>query len=268
MPYSTRSRFVRRPYASGMRNRATRGRSFTRRPNRRVLGGPAGYIRPSNSYLTLKRPYSDVVFLGSGAGTLAAANYVNPTNQIVFLTATSGDIPVGVATLANQAGFSCQWTLRDVVDIIPFTDLFNQFQLRRLTINFTLMNGTAYNASTANTVPSLAVCYDPNDAGLPADFETITTFENHKFHQFGEGPRQSFSYSIVPKAQGAFYKTALTNAYGTSNSPSSTWFDCQAGIDAAFYGFKGWFRNINTSVTCGLGVRMRVTADIVGRCIQ
>lgn len=218
--------------------------------------------------LTLRRPYSDIVFLGSGAGTLAAANYVNPTNQILFLTATSGDITVGVGALSNQAGFSCQWTLRDVVDIAPFAELFNQFQIRRLTVTFSMMNGTFYNPTQANTIPALAVCYDPNDSGLPADFETITTFENHRFHQFGEGAKDSFSYSFVPKAQGAFYRSAVTTAYGAANSNASTWFDTTAGIDTAFYGFKGWFRNINTGVTSGLGIRMQVKADIIGRCIQ
>lgn len=217
--------------------------------------------------LTLVRPYSDVVFLGDASSNLAAANYINPTNQIVFLTATSGDIPTGVGALANQAGFSCQWSLTDVLDITPFQDLFNSYQFVKFVVTFTMMNGSQYNASFANTVPTLAVCNDPNDSGLPADYNTITTFENHKVHQFSDAA-PSFTYTFVPKPAGAFYATAVTSGYGFPNSNRDTWFDTNAGSNVRFYGLKGWFRNFNTGVTSGLGIRMQVWAHIVGRTIQ
>lgn len=265
MPYTPRRTFRRVPYSARPRYNPTQRRTFARRPYARVLGGPTRPPVSSRSTLSLRRPYSDVSFLSDGSSNIAAAFYTNPTNQIVFLTATSGDIPTAVSS--KQAGFACQWTVRDILDSVPVWDLFNQFQLRKLDIVFTMSNGSAFNATQANPIPMLAVCYDPNDSGLPADFETISTFENARTFQFGDST-PSFTYSIIPKAATLFYKTTLLQSYGTSNMTGSTWFDTTAGLDTVFYGLKGWFRNFPAAVTNGFSVRMQVKAHISVRCIQ
>lgn len=266
MPFQRYVR-TRRAYAPRMRNGTSGRRPFYRKRHYGVHGLPTRRVFLSRSLLTIRRPFSDCVFLGDGSSNVAAAFYTNPTNQIVFLTGTSGDIPVAVPQLANQAGFSCQWTLTDVLDITPFQDLFNQFQFSKFTVTFTMMNAAPFNASFANTLPTLAVCYDPNDSGLPADYNTITTFENHRVHQFSNAT-PSFTYTFIPKAAGAFYQTALTTGYASSNSNREHWFDTNSGANVRFYGMKGWFRNFNSGVTSGLGIRMQVFAHIVGRTIQ
>lgn len=248
-----------------MYNRATSRRTYGGRHYRKVHGRPTGRIVPSRSLLTLRRPYSDFAFIGDGAGNVAGYFYSNPTVTILQLTATTSDFPTAVANINRQCGFALSWTLQDVSDITDFVNLFQAFQIRQLDVEFSLMNGGAYNASMANTLPSIAVCYDPNDSGLPADYETITTQQNHRTHQFKEG--SVFRYSFVPKAAAQYYRSALANGYGYSNS-NSTWFDTNSALAVQFYGLKGWLRNFNSNTTCGLGIRVQVFAHLVGRDVQ
>jgi hypothetical protein len=265
MPYSRFSRRV--PSYSRMYHGTTRRRSAPGRRLQRVRGLPLSRAPRNTDALTIRRPFSDVVFLADGSSNLAAANYTNPVNQIVYLSATSGDITTGVGTLSNQAGFSCQWTVRDVLGSTPFLALYNQYQIKRFTVVFTMMNGSFYNPTTANTLPMLIVAYDPNDSGVPPDFDRLATFQNYRQHQFGDN-RPSFRYSFVPKAAIGNYVSSVTTGYGAVNSNRDMWFDTVGGANTLHYGLKGWFRNLNTSTTSGLGIRMQVYADVVFRQMQ
>lgn len=265
MPFVPYRRFRRPMYRPRTAYSATR-RSFTRRPYTRVRGLPSTRLVRSNSSLTCVRAFTDQAFLGIGSGsTIANVNYGNPSTQITYLTATSSDFPSSVGSY--QCGFSCQWTCADIIGYNDFFQLFQQFQIRKLDVTFTMMNGSAYNATQANPVPSLAVCYDPNDSGVPADYTTITAFENHRVFQFSDST-PSFTYSFVPKVAQSVYRSALLTAYGASNSNASMWLDADGGASCPFYGMKGWFRNFNCAVTNGLSIRMEVKAHLAWRLLS
>lgn len=254
---------ARRNYRTS-RSRRSYGSASSRGSNARTsrVNSRRSVLRPPT--LTLSRVYPDVALIGQGAGpAVAVYSYAAPTNTIWSITATTGDFPTAVGLTAAQFGFSAQFTAVDLVDSGPMFQLFNQFQIRRIQLTWTLTSASSYNPTQAMPLPSMVICYDENDATLPADYDVVAAYSNAKTHQFSDS-HPTFIYSFTPMPAMQVYRGTLP-AYAAPASARDVWLDSIAGIGAVLYGVKGWFRNFNANATCGMGIRVTAKADLVLR---
>lgn len=258
MPKTSRSH---RSYRSGVRKSSSSSRRGYSRSSRGLTRRTI--LRPPT--LTLTRMYPDVAFIGQGAGpSIATYYYAAPTNAIWSLTATSGDFPTALGLTASQAGFSAQFTAIDLIDSGPMFKLFNQYQIRSIKLTFTLTCASSYNPTQASPLPSMAICYDQNDASLPADYDTVAAYSNVRTHQFSDA-NPIFTYTFTPQPAVQMYRGSLGTGYAAPQSVTDFWMDTYAGSQTVLYGIKGWFRNFNANATCGMGIRVTAKANVVLR---
>ena len=142
---------------------------------------------------------SQIITSGAGAGSLALSAAVGgggfPITAAKFLTYPSTN---GLANFYDLS-IATEFKLADVVNYIPFTNMFDAYRLDKVSCSIEYLNNVSAVNSTG-LMPSLYTYWDQDDAVIPSiGGVTIQGKQGVKRRQFGNNSLTSLKTSGHPK---------------------------------------------------------------------
>lgn len=205
-----------------------------------------------------RRQLDDGVFYCSGLNTISVVNALGSAPTWLSLGTIATD--QGGVTATGQYGFSISPALSMVVNSTEFSNLFQQYQLTRLTIQIRPVNGNSAPNAVAQLM-SITIAEDFNDATAPASYAGIQQNESAKTFLLTDECEQNFS--AKPVAAVAMYSGGAFAGYSTQ--ARDNWIDCTAPSNSVpHYVFKGYVRNQIVS-GANTGQAFRITPTLYMR---
>lgn len=214
-----------------------------------------------------RRGLPDVsLFVDSGANIVALNSFgVNP-GWITLGSGTSDNPSAGSSPLA-QFGAACTFSLANLVNHTELTALYNEYQIRKVELRFSLdcaQSFTPNTWTTPNSLPSVYIADDPNDATVPPDNALLQ--QRGDFQQYELRPERSFVVALYPRAATQLFSTAVSTSYSYPSNSAMNWIDCSPPSDSTpHYGLKMWFRNFCGAAGSGMCVRIQPVMHVVMR---
>lgn len=204
-----------------------------------------------------RRMGTDCTILGGGVGIVATINSTSGAAPLWISAPSPPTLDVPSAPTLYEFGFSTQWTLRSVIDFSQLQTLFNEYQLNKIELHFSMDCADAYsqgNGNNPNTTPSVYIRYDPNDAIIPGTSNIVTSGGDCQYRSL----KKPFVFSFYPRPAQAMYQAGISSGYGYPANNRQLWLDTSPPSDnIEHYGVKMWFRNFNTANQSGLNVRIQ-----------
>jgi len=142
-----------------------------------------------------------------------------------------------------DTGLPWEFQFQDIPDYNDFTSLYDGYILDEVEIHFHLRAlGTSGNKQD---FPTLYVAPDYDGEGIPGTVAVVTTKEQVKLHPFSTS-RNTFKFSVKPRAALTVYKGGVTSAYGWA--PSNQIIDMN-NVDVKHYGAVHWLSFYNSVAT-------------------
>jgi len=158
---------------------------------------------------------------------------------------------VAVTIAATDIGRAANFlTLSNLPSYTEFSNLFDQFCFEQIDVEFVVPRA-AVSAGNSAIFPTLVYSVDYNDSIAPTTVNDVLEFDAHRVFQFSESKR-SHKFSFKPKAP-------LTMPTGTVNIEGPAWLSTSNAAGQAWYGFKYWLQDYNSTATNGTIVTMYVT---------
>ncbi len=159
-----------------------------------------------------------------------------------------------ISKSAGDAGHGFWFKLSNLPGYLEFTNLFDHYRITGVTLMFVnFMN-------TANIYPTLFVCGDQDDAGVPAALNELLEISTTEILPFSAN-RNTYERRIQPR----FNVPTVAGATFTSNPTS--WLDC-AYPDVTHYGVKVWITDYNSSYHAGTGIRVYARYEVECKSIR
>ena len=98
-------------------------------------------------------------------------------------------------------GAACTFSLANCINHAEFVALYNEYQIRKVELRFSLDSAQSYTPNTwttPNNMPSMYIADDPNDATMPAD-QTVVQ-QRGDFQQYELRPERAFTVALYPRA--------------------------------------------------------------------
>jgi hypothetical protein len=151
---------------------------------------------------------------------------------------------------AVDQGYSTVFQLNQLPGFNEFTNLFDQYCIKKLEITFEMdIADGGLNALTR--WPRIIIAPDYNNQAAPS-FETeVAAIEQSKQYQFSTSERR-FTVVIKPMVASTLFRSGVTSAY---EMKPSGWLD-SAISDVPHYGIRYWVSNYNTASFGGANVRV------------
>lgn len=215
-----------------------------------------------------RRAMPDVSIFIDGSGSIVAQNVVTGSNPgWIAVSAGSSDLPSAGSSPLAQFGAACTFSLANCINHAEFVALYNEYQIRKVELRFSLDSAQSYTPNTwttPNNMPSMYIADDPNDATMPAD-QTVVQ-QRGDFQQYELRPERAFTVALYPRAATQLFSSALSTSYGYNANSGMTWIDCTAPSDSTpHYGLKMWFRNFCGAAGSGLVIRIQPVMHVVMR---
>lgn len=201
---------------------------------------------------------TDCTILGLGGGTVGAVYQGTGLQPPWFgLGTPASDTPF--APNLVQFGVATVWRFTDIIDAAQMSNLFNEYQIHKIELQFQMDNAPAYaqgDGNNPNAIPSVYIRYDPNDATIPLADLVVVNGGDTQYRSL----RDPFTYTFYPRPAQAMYSGSVAQGYGFPNNNRQMWLDTSPPSNAIeHYGVKMWFRNFNSANQVGLGVRIQPT---------
>lgn len=135
--------------------------------------------------------------------------------------------------IASASTTAYDWTLSGIPGYTEFTNLFDQYRIRKIVMKFVpRFNSFSFAdyTSTSTEVPSWVSAIDLDDSTPPTDADELMQYATVKYHVWN----RPFTRVIYPRTATAMYSGAFTS-YGST--PSKQWIDC-ASTGVKYYGLK------------------------------
>lgn len=209
-----------------------------------------------------------------------ASVFINAVGAVVQLNAESGaavpylsiagasaDLPSAGASPLLQFSLAFQFALTDVLQSNELTAMYNEYQIRKIEVRFTLDSANTFtpgNFNTPNNLPSMYIAPDPNDAANPPAQSTVQV--RGDCQQVELRHDRGFTMVLLPKAAQQLYSGALGTSYQFANSSLQNWIDSTAPSDSTpHYGLKAWVRNFCGAYGVGMVLRIQPIYHIACR---
>lgn len=174
------------------------------------------------------------------------------------------DDPSGLGASAPvQFGLTCIAKFDQIINFADFGNLFNEYRLDNLQIEFIPMVGPSYapggpGTQAASQLPTLYRRYDPNDSIMEPNWLSIAQAADCSTHYFGDGKSKVFSGRPMPATPQ--YVAGVASGYGY-NAGANMWLDTSAPSSAVeHYHSKFWFRGWPSTNQIGLAFRVQPVA--------
>lgn len=125
-----------------------------------------------------------------------------------------------------------QFTLSNVAQYTDFTNLFDQYRIDRILVQFfpTWTSKDAPVNATNSFVPTMCVAPDWDDSTVPGSLAELNAKPEVQYHRTDK----PFSVWVKPHVDTEIYRTAVTTGYGNMKN---AWID-SASSDIPHYGLK------------------------------
>lgn len=256
------------------RRSSTAKRSYKRRrlggsssTSRRVVGRgreqyalapkhiPVSYTGGDSIIRRFRRFALDTTLYGVGGAVVQTNQATGLAAPWINLGATTNDLPS--APTVGEFGASCQFALTDVLQFAQLRDLFNEFQINKVELMFSMDNAHAFtqgNGGNPNTIPSVYLRYDPNDSVTPATQDLVASSGDCQYHSLAK----PFTYTFYPKTAIQIFQNLVAPGFAHPDKTSSLWLDTSPPSNACpHYGVKMWWRNFQYAAQTGLAVRIQ-----------
>lgn len=203
-----------------------------------------------------RRLGEDCTILGLGLGTVGAVyqNTGSPPSWIDIGTPSS-DTPFAPNLI--QFGVATVWRFNQIIDASQLGNLFNEYQLHKVELHFSMDNAPAYSqgdGNNPNAIPSVYLRYDPNDNVTPLASLPVMNGGDTQYRSL----RNPFVFSFYPRPAQVMFASSQPDGYGFPSNNRSMWLDTSPPSNSIeHYGVKMWFRNFNSANQVGLGVRIQ-----------
>ena len=229
-----RGRFARSrrysPTASSRPGRSWRKRSYGKAPRGKAFWP---IVRRPRTYQFTRYTNTQTIQTQDTGPTTAPA--LNLNNYDV--SAWSADR----ITDLQQGGYTLWFTLDDVSNFTEFTNLFDQYRITGVELEF-LYSGQTTATSAAGlgismaSMPQLLICTDNDDSNAPVGESTIAEHDTAKTIIM-DGRVHKYRVPF-PKVATAVYNGLITTAYGATGGK---WLDC-SNTAVPHYGVKFWMK--------------------------
>lgn len=202
-----------------------------------------------------RRYLPDITFYGAGGG---AMSYSNVDGLAVnFLTMGGTLTEVASSTGLVMFPIAIDVRLNSIISPTEITDLFQQYRIRKAVVRLSMDSANTWTVPAAGapqTVPSVYIAADPNDATTPSTAATLLKFSDVKIAELRDDRVCYFAW--YPKPSIGLFAGVVSTGYGAPNSNKDLWLDTSSpSADIPHYALKAMFRNVNPN-TPGLCIRM------------
>jgi len=209
-----------------------------------------------------RRYLPDITFFGAGSGAMSYSNVDGlPVN---FLTMGGTLSEVASAPGLVMFPIALDVRLNSIISPTEITDLFQQYRIRKCTVRFSVDSSNTWTvdaANMANTIPSIIMAADPNDATTPSTAATLLKFGDVKIAELRDNMKPVY-FSYYPKPSVGLFAGVVSTGYAAPNSNKDLWLDTSSpSADIPHYALKAMFRNVNPN-TPGLCIRMYTCIEI------
>jgi hypothetical protein len=133
------------------------------------------------------------------------------------------------STSANTYG-SLQFLANDLPEISSYANIFDQYRLSQIVLQFLpVITAAVPSATASNFAPVIYTAIDYDDNGVPTSIATVLNYFNIRFYS----PGQRFKIAFRPHAAIA----GFTGTFGAYVNVPAPWIDC-ASLTAQHYGLK------------------------------
>jgi len=196
----------------------------------------------------------DAGLFGSGAGIVQLNGATGLAAPYLVLGGTTNDL--ASCPTIGEFGASCQFTFDDIEGSARLVNLFNEFQIVKVDLNFSMDNAPAYtqgNGGLPNAIPSVYIATDSNDAATPPSQASVVERGDVEYHQLSK----PFTFSLYPKPSIEIFSGGLLPGYASPKDSKDLWLDVTTATAVPHYGVKMWWRNFQYAAQAGIQVRIQ-----------
>lgn len=222
-----------------------------------------------DEHRTLFRRYmQDVSMFVDGTGTIVALNsQASAQPSWLQLGTPLVDLPSAGSSPIAQFGMACTFSLADVINSSELTALYNEYQIRKVELRFSLDCSDTFTGGTWNTprtLPSVYIADDPNDAAIPTDNGIVQQRGDCQLYELCHA--KPFTVALYPRAASQLYSSSFGTSYSYPANSAMNWIDCTPPSNSTpHYGLKLWWRNFCGAAGSGLCVRIQPVMHFVMR---
>lgn len=224
-----------------------------------VLSGKAKVYKSLDPYSPalphcFKRDLQDGILFTNGALSVAVKDATGAVPTWLSLGALVAD-QGGVASTA-QFGLTISPKLTDVINSTEFTNLFERYQIVKMTVKVQSLMGDSYN-SVASATPYIYWVNDQTDATPPVSCAVIQQFPGVKDSVVT--CESSIYMTCFPQPATILFNGVGSVGYGTANGHAPQWLET-ASPSIPHYGLKMYVRNwIASGANLGNALRIQPT---------
>lgn len=182
------------------------------------------------------------------ASTTVATTAPTVFGNLVFLSSAAADL---VTTNGQAFGGSMQFQLDDVPSATDFTNLFDNYRVTGVEVEFVYSVNSAVQAATA---PVMTIALDHDDATAPTGYGAIAQHDTAKTVTLVDGGIHRVRIPFPRVAQSAYNGSVFTSyVQGKANQ----WID-NTSANVPHYGLKFWMAGFPVTTAAGdVALRIR-----------
>lgn len=215
-----------------------------------------------------KRQMFDGVLYMDNTNTLRCLDYTGVTPAWFSATAPVQDKAVGSGTVNGYMfGFSVTPALSAVASSTDFTNLFRQFQLRKLLVNIEPMFGDsqllpapAAVGEPTYTLPSITSLEDQSDNAPPISYLAAIAYANARTSTLTNNKPHKRVFALRPTIQSV--ASGVGNTYAAPNDVGLMWMDSANSAGTTYNGAKFFVRGYNQDSAAGATPSFRITCTV------
>jgi len=222
-----------------------------------VSSGPSTRVNPDTVMIFSRRSADLTCYYTSSFQAVLPPGFSGST-FFAFGTPGADTLP-GTSWIPFCLNFTIQ-CLGQSNDIL---NMFTEYQVRALRIEFQTLMGDSYNPGTASVLPEVVTAIDPTASNPPSSIAVVEAYQNTRRTTLTV--ERTHSVKVRPRPSVQLYASALATTYAFDDNVKDLWFLSNNVNSPPVYGVIGVLRNFQNVNAGGAAVRISLTAQLACR---